>query len=192
MPCALVYIDPHGKRSPNCTNVDPSCYVEQAITLNRSLLAAGMPTLTIGTNARPQIERYLANFTESVRPKLLDLRSSMALPNTTRFYAAHFKLDLLEQVGKLLPKRVLALMLDTDMLALHPLDQDILQRCFRSGVGAFDISDQEFSAYGAGRVIRDLEVVAGKQLNNPRWFGGECLVASANFIAELVPRARML
>jgi CheY-like chemotaxis protein len=57
-------------------------------------------------------------------------------------------------------------------------------------VGAFDISDQEFFAYGAARVVGDLEIVAGKRLNNPRWFGGECLLVSASFIQVLMPRAR--
>ncbi|HEV2650288.1 MAG TPA: hypothetical protein VGU69_03440, partial [Rhizomicrobium sp.] len=45
-------------------------------------------------------------------------------------------------------------------------------------------------AYGAARVVCDLEVVAGKRLNNPRWFGGECLLVSASFITVLVPCAR--
>ncbi|MFL9912091.1 response regulator receiver protein [Paraburkholderia sp. RL17-337-BIB-A] len=190
LPCALVYIDTQGKGSPNCTRVDPFCYVEQAITLNRSLLAAGMPTLTIFTNARREIQRYLASVDASVRPELRDLTPSLTLPRTTRFYAAHFKLDLLEQIGKSVGAGTLVLLLDTDMVALRQLDQDVLRRCYRSGVGAFDISDQEFFAYGAARVVGDLEIVAGKRLNNPRWFGGECLLVSAGFIQVLMPRAR--
>jgi len=82
------------------------------------------------------------------------------------------------------------MMLDTDMFANRPLNADLLQRCARTGVGAFDISDQEFSAYGNARVIFDLETVAGRPLLNPRWFGGELLLASAAFIEELVPHAR--
>lgn len=190
MPCALVYIDPQGKGSPNCTRVDPFCYVEQAITLNRSLLAAGMPPLTIVTNARHAIQRFLVTVDEVARPRLLDLEPSLTLPKTTPFYAAHFKLDLLEQVGKCVPAGTLVLLLDTDMVALRQLDQDVLRRCYGSGAGAFDISDQEFFAYGAARVVCDLEAVAGKRLNNPRWFGGECLLVSASFIKVLMPPAR--
>jgi hypothetical protein len=100
MPCALPYIDPQGNGIPNFTGADPFCYVEQAITRNRSLLAAGMPTLTIVTNARREIESHLARVDESACPKLLDVEPSLTLPRTTRSYAAHFKLDLLEQVGK--------------------------------------------------------------------------------------------
>ncbi|HEX7913983.1 MAG TPA: hypothetical protein VF534_38720 [Paraburkholderia sp.] len=181
MPCALVYIDTQGNGSPNCTSVDPFGYVEQAITLNRSRLAAGIPALTIATNAREQMEDHLSSVDEGARPKLLELNPSLTLPRTTRFYAAHFKLDLLQQVGNGLPKGELALLPDTDMVALRPFDQDVLQRCYRCGAGALDISDQEFFAYNAARVISDLEVVAGRPLDNPRWFGGECLLASASF-----------
>ena len=190
MPCALVFIEPCATGSPNCTSLDPLCYVDQAITLNRSLIAAGMPRLIIGTNSRDEIERYLANVEQCARPTIFDLKSSMVLPKTTPFYAAHFKLDLLEQLGRSVPPGTLVLLLDTDMVALRPLEQTLLQRCDRSGVGAFDISDQEFFAYGAIRVISDLEIAAGKRLDNPRWFGGECLLASASFLEKLVPRAR--
>ncbi|MFM0260030.1 hypothetical protein [Paraburkholderia sediminicola] len=149
-----------------------------------------MPTLTIVTNARREIQRYLANVDASARPKLRDLAPSLTLPRTTRFYAAHFKLDLLEQIGTSVGAGTLVLLLDTDMVALRQLDQDVLRRCYSSGAGAFDISDQEFFAYGAARVVCDLEIVAGKRLNNPRWFGGECLLVSATFIQVLMPRAR--
>jgi CheY-like chemotaxis protein len=86
--------------------------------------------------------------------------------------------------------KTVVLLLDTDMVALRQLEQDVLRRCYGSAAGAFDISDQEFFAYGAARVVRDLELVAGKRLDNPRWFGGECLLVSASFIKVLVPRAR--
>lgn len=112
------------------------------------------------------------------------------MPRNTRFYAAHFKLDLLEQAGKLLPPGVLLLLLDTDILAQRPLDPDVLRRCYRSGAGVFDISDQEFRLHGASRVIGDLEAVAGQRLKNPRWFGGECFLATPAYIEQLVPRAR--
>jgi hypothetical protein len=190
VPCALIYIDRDGRGSPNSRSPDPFSYVRQAITLNRSLIAAGFPPLTIGTNARSAIDAYLRTVDEPHPPILLDLESSTVLPKTTRFYAAHFKLDLLEQASNMLPPRTLLLLLDTDMVAQHALDADVLQHCYRSGAGAFDISDQEFFAYGARRVVRDLETVAGRSLTNPRWFGGECLLATAAFIAQLVPRAR--
>ncbi|MEM5461149.1 response regulator receiver protein [Paraburkholderia phytofirmans] len=190
VPNALVYIDEQGEGSPNCTRRSPFCYVDQAITLNRSLLALGLPRLTVGTNVPDDIERHLMNFGHDTRPRLVPVSPSITLPKSTRFYSAHFKLDLLEQAGRSLPEDALLMLLDTDMVALRPLDADLLRRCQATGAGAFDISDQEFSAYGNARVMADLETVAGRRLANPRWFGGELLLASAGFIEELVPCAR--
>lgn len=190
VPCALVYIETDSAGSPNCTSDDPFCYVEQAITLNRSLKAVGLPTLTVATNVADQVMQYLEKVDADARPHVVQLAPSvLTLPKITRFYSAHFKLDMLEQLGATLREGELLMVLDTDMLALHTVDGELLARCLMTGVGAFDISDQEFSAYGDARVIADLESVAGTRLQNPRWFGGEILVASAGFISALVPRA---
>ena len=160
------------------------------MTLNRSLLAAGLPRLTIATNAIDLVVEYLSRLDAEIRPVVFPLRPSLDLAKETRFYGAHFKLDLLEQMALTLPGNRLLLLLDTDVTAQHRLDPDLLRRCHASGVGAFDISDQEFSAYGTTRVIDDLELVAGRPLRNPRWFGGECLLASPEVIGQLVPVAR--
>lgn len=75
MPFALVYIDPQGTGSPNCKSSDPFCYVRQAVTLNRSLLAAGMPSLTVATNARTEMEHHLHGIERRVWPDFIDLIS---------------------------------------------------------------------------------------------------------------------
>ncbi|MFM0021145.1 response regulator receiver protein [Paraburkholderia azotifigens] len=190
VPCALVYVEADSTGSPNCKSADPFCYVEQAITLNRSMKAVGLPRLTVATNVADDVTRYLEKVDADARPYVLQLApSKLTLPRNTRFYAAHFKLDMMEQLGAMLHEDELLMVLDTDMLALRTVNEELLQRCQSTGVGAFDISDQEFSAYGDGRVIDDLETVAGARLQNPRWFGGEVLLASAGFVKELVPRA---
>jgi len=192
VPYALVYVDTDSAGSPNSTSVDPFAYLEQAITLNRSLLAVGLPRLTVATNVADRVERYLADVAGDWRPEVLQLRpSTLELPKVTRFYGTHFKLDLLEQAAATLHEGQLLMLLDTDMLALRSVSTELLLRCRATGVGAYDITDQEFSAYGESRVIADLETVAGKRLVNPRWFGGEALLASAAFIDKLVPRARL-
>ncbi|SIT45484.1 Response regulator receiver protein [Paraburkholderia piptadeniae] len=191
VPYALVYVDTDSVGSPNSTSVDPFAYLQQAITLNRSLLAAGLPRLTVATNVADRVEHYLADIAADWRPDVLQLRpSTLELPKATRFYGTHFKLDLLAQAAATLDEGQLLMLLDTDMLALRGVSAELLLRCRATGVGAYDITDQEFSAYGESRVIADLETVAGKRLVNPRWFGGEALLASAAFIDKLGPRAR--
>lgn len=190
VPCTLVFLDPQASGSPNFRSRDPLSYAAQAVTLNRSLLAAGLPRLTIVTNAADVIYDYLSALPAQWRPAVHTLRSSLELSKGTRFYAAHFKIDLLDEMASTLSDRQLLLLLDTDVIARRALEPDLLERCHAAGVGAFDITDQEISAYGATRIIADLELVAGRPLQNPRWFGGECLFATRTFIEQLVPVAR--
>lgn len=190
MPCALVFIDETSAGSPNKRRPGALSYVEQAVTLNRSLRALGLPRLTVVSNVPRFIERYLEDLAPDVRPTVQPLLPSLSLSRNTRFYSAHFKLDLLEQIGSSMPDGTLLMLLDTDVFAFRPLSGDLLRRCAETGVGAFDISDQEFSAYGSRRVVADLEMVAGRRLLNPRWFGGECLLVTSSLIKELMPFAR--
>jgi hypothetical protein len=176
-PCTLVYVDVDAKPGPNSTSRDPLSYVSQAICLNNSLRRVGMPTLTIMTNAPDLVARRLAGMPTEHRPAVTPLAATIELPKNMPFYAAHFKLDLMDQVAETLPADTMMLLLDADMVALLPLDQDLIERCAQAGLGVFDISDQVFPAYGSERVVADLEIVADQRLMNPRWYGGEFRLA---------------
>jgi hypothetical protein len=191
-PCTLVFVDVEATASPNSTSKDPLSYARQALCLNRSLLRAGMPRLTLFTNAPDLVKSFCSAEPAAQRPHVVELITSIAVPKNIEFYGAHFKLDLLEQVANMLQPNTLLMLLDSDVVAMQPLDQALLQRCADVGVGAFDISDQVFPAYGSDRVIGDLEIVAGRHLLNPRWFGGEFLISTPAFLRTLVPRARAL
>jgi hypothetical protein len=191
-PCALVFIDVQAAGSPNLKSKNPLSYVRQAICLNRSLLHAGLPRLNIFTNVSAAVLSQLSDTPAPERPIVHRLDTMMEVPKRARFYAAHFKLDLLAQATELLEINSLLLLLDTDMVALRKLDDGMLRRCRTAGVGVFDISDQVFPAYGSERVIGDLETVAGRQLANPHWYGGEFLMVTKEYLHRLVPRARQL
>jgi hypothetical protein len=189
-PCTLVFLDMDAAASPNSTSRDPLSYARQALCLNNTLQQAGMPRLNIFTNARNRVLSCFDHIPAARRPVVHELKTTISVPKETEFYGAHFKLDLLEQVADILPPETLLLLLDSDIVAIRPLDDDLLRRCASAGVGAFDISDQVFPAYGSTRVIQDLEIVANRRLNNPRWYGGEFLLATPAFLRRLVPRAR--
>ena len=140
VPCALVFLDAEAAGSPNLPGGETFSYVAQSVTLNRSLLAAGLPRLTIATNAIDLVDDYLSRLDAERRPAVFPLRPSLDLAKETRFYGAHFKLDLLEQMALTLPGNRLLLLLDTDVIAQHGLDPDLLRRCHATGVGAFDTS----------------------------------------------------
>jgi hypothetical protein len=189
-PCTLVFIDIDAKASPNSTSKDPLSYAHQALCLNKTLLYAGMQPLNVFTNAPDVVLSCFATVPEGRRPMVHRLITNVNVPREIEFYAAHFKLDLLEQVAGMLAPDTLLLLLDSDIVAIRPLADELLQRCADVGVGAFDISDQVFPAYGSALVIKDLEIVAGRHLLNPRWYGGEFLISTPAFLTRLVPRAR--
>ncbi|MFM0502555.1 hypothetical protein [Paraburkholderia caffeinilytica] len=189
-PCTLVYVDVDASPGPNSTNRDPLSYVSQAICLNNSLRQVGMPTLTIVTNAPAVVAQRLESMQKEHRPALMTLKATIELPKSTPFYAAHFKLDLMDQMAGSLPADTMLLLLDADMVALLPLERNLIERCAEAGLGAFDISDQVFPPYGSERVVADLEIVADRRLRNPRWYGGEFLLATPAALRRLVPRAR--
>src|ERR1700737_3795858 len=144
-PCALVYLDPAVGSSPNSRSKDPWAYARQAVCLNKSLLHAQMPRLNVYTNSREAVQAALADTPEHMRPIVHALNvTCRGLPKSTPFYAAHFKFDLMIQVARSLPSDALFLLLDTDMVAMKPLDVGLIERCTRLGIGAFDISDQVF------------------------------------------------
>ena len=191
VPCSLVYLDGAAAASPNWRGKDPTTYVRQAICLNRSLLRAGMPRLNVYTNALDSVKTILDEVPEDARPTVHELVvTPTALPKSTPFYAAHFKLDLMAQVAESMPRDALFLLLDTDIVALRPPAREIVERAARLGAGVFDISDQVFPAYGSERVIRDLEIAAGRPLVNPRWYGGEFLLCTPEFLGRLVEQAK--
>ncbi|MFK4444294.1 hypothetical protein ABH944_003524 [Caballeronia udeis] len=189
-PCTLVFVDVDANASPNSTSKDPLSYARQALCLNKTLLHAGMPRLNVFTNAPDAVNACFSLVPEERRPFVHELITSVNVPRNTEFYGAHFKLDLLEQVAGMLAPDMLLLLLDSDIVAIRPLDDELLHLCADAGIGAFDISDQVFPAYGSANVIKDLEIVAGRHLLNPRWYGGEFLLSTSAFLRALVPRAR--
>ena len=190
-PCTLVFVDVDATASPNSTSKDPLSYARQALCLNKTLLHAGMPRLNVFTNAPDAVNARFSAVPEERRPLVHTLLTSINVPRNTAFYGAHFKLDLLEQVADMLSPDTLLLLLDSDIVAIRPLGDELLKLCADAGVGAFDISDQVFPAYGSANVIKDLEIVAGRHLLNPRWYGGEFLLSTPAFLRTLVPRARV-
>ncbi|PTB20590.1 hypothetical protein C9I57_12205 [Trinickia symbiotica] len=151
-----------------------------------------MPRLNIYTNEPDIVAQVISHIPAALRPAIHHLVAKTSVPAEVRFHAAHFKLDLMESVAKQIPRDILMALLDTDMVALKPLNTAMLIRCSDAGVGAFDISDQVFPAYGCDRVIGDLEIVAGGKLKNPRWYGGEFLLTTQPFLETLVKEARLL
>ena len=96
------------------------------------------------------------------------------VPRGARFYAAHFKLDVLRAFARGgLGARVG--LVDIDCVLLRPL-------VLTDALSVYDISEQVHPEHGAAGVRRDLARVAGIAVEAPRWFGGEFIAGpSARF-----------
>ncbi|MCJ2033490.1 hypothetical protein [Methylobacterium sp. J-068] len=87
------------------------------------------------------------------------------VPRNTRFYAAHFKLDVLDAFARGDLGSHVGLV-DIDCVLQRPL-------VLSDALSVYEISEQVYPAHGMDRVRRDLEEVAGIAIEVPRWFGGE-------------------
>jgi hypothetical protein len=113
------------------------------------------------------------------------------LPKNTKFFAAHYKVELFKMFGSgTFGDEVGLVDIDTVMTS------SIAFPAFEPGtLLAYDITAQILPEFGAPRVRADLERVAGQAIKSCRWFGGEFLFGHAstfkklaNAISQIWPR----
>ncbi len=103
-----------------------------------------------------------------------------AIPAGLRFHSAHYKLELIEAIGRGLFGPA-ALLVDIDTVLLQPFALPPLPR---DGMLAYDIGHEIF-VHADWPVRHDLEAVAGRSLAAPRWWGGEFLAGTSEGFARL-------
>jgi len=92
------------------------------------------------------------------------------VPRGTPFYAAHFKLDVLDAFARGDMGERVALV-DIDCVLRRPL-------VLSDALSVYEISEQVYPAFGIERVRHDLERVLGVAIEQPRWFGGEIIAGT--------------
>jgi hypothetical protein len=117
---------------------------------------------------------------------LIQHRFKWPVPDGIAFHSAHFKLELIEAFGSGQFGECAGL-IDIDTVLWQPLDLPALTR---DGLVVYDITDIEVASYGPERIRHDLEVVAGRPLRDPRWYGGEFLMGTAAGFAILSQEIR--
>jgi hypothetical protein len=171
----LLYIDAQSKDVQSNKTVDPGkpidpdIYILCASFCSKSFRAAGVVFRIITNN-----EEYLRRRLESLGLDdnvVFGYDFSLIVPRKIPFYAAHFKLDLFRAFGRgIFGERIGLIDLDTVLLRSLPPTECL---------AVYDISDQVFPAYGRLRIASDLELVSGRHLPDPRWYGGEFVIGSA-------------
>jgi hypothetical protein len=181
----LLYIDRKRNRDANLTwsLSDPiATYVGCASLLASSARACGMP-FVLFTNAPDEVERIVAqNGYQRFATTALDF--SRDVPPVRKFYSAHFKLDVMKALASgRYGERVC--LIDVDTVFLRAMPQSIADSAAAAFV-AYDVSSGPNPQHFDPDIRRDLELVGGIGIENPRWYGGELLAATSDRLRLLV------
>jgi hypothetical protein len=163
-------------------NEQISVYLNNAITLSRSLHLKGVPYVLL-TNEKALIESILQSCGNTYPLQVTEIPFITKVPTGISFYSAHFKLDALRYLGTL--NGGYNALCDLDMVCINDLPT-----CLRNVIQAdiplfYDISDQVIPAYGHEAIIKDLTTIGG-MASEGRWAGGEFISGPSHFFSRLV------
>ncbi len=182
----LLWIDEENHSAVNNKNKSVISYFRQAKVLNVSLHDVFDAPLHIFTNDVKRLSDWFAK-KGGPQPEFVELQSDMSVPKGTPFYTAHYKIDAVEKAASLLKSdEDRFILLDTDIIALRPFDEEQLKIIEMSDLLVYDISDQVFLNSGSSRIKKSIDIVLNKNLIEPHWFGGEFLCGKRDALLELV------
>jgi hypothetical protein len=185
----LLWIDEKNHRPVNNKNSSVHSYFRQADLLAKTLRLEFGNELVIFTNDEQKIRSWFTD-NGSEAPTVIQISSSISVPQGIAFYEAHHKLDALVVAVDLIKSDAdRFFLLDCDIVALRRFDGEQLYMIEHADLIVYDISDQVFSTYGAKRVKADIETVAGGTFAEPRWFGGEFIGGSRKGLIQLIEKA---
>ena len=175
----LLYLTDDGSRHSNLRRGRDAntTYILCAAFCAKTLRAAG-GTFALITNRKEWVASALEKHSID-RVTVLECAFSLDVPQGIPFYQAHFKLDVFSAFAQGTFGNRVGL-IDIDTLFLKALPQTP-----SGSLEVYDISDQVFPAYGKNRVVDDLQHVAGRQLADARWYGGEYICGSKEQFAML-------
>lgn len=178
----LLYIPDRGAESYiNVKSRDPvSIFILCAILLAKSAARAGVAFAIITNDAakvQARFESYGIDWIP-VRP----FKFSLEIPKNIPFYSAHYKLEILSAFGRGEFGSHVGL-IDIDAVIMGRLAPTLLQ--LDPELCVYDISAQEIPAYGYEIVSRDIHLLCGEAVENPRWYGGEFIVGKCEVFSRL-------
>ncbi len=186
----LLWIDEKSHRPVNNKNLSVHSYFRQVDLLAKTLRLKFGNELVVFTNDEQKIHSWFADNGREP-PTIIQISSSISVPQGISFYEAHHKLDALVAALDLVKTDDdRFFLLDCDIVALRRFDDEQLYMIQHADLIVYDISDQVFPAYGAKRIKADIEIVAGETFADPRWFGGEFIGGSRKGLSQLIEKAK--
>jgi hypothetical protein len=154
-------------------------YVRNAIHLANSLAQQGVG-FTLFTNDKVAVDRLVAA-EECVLPTL-EIPFTTVVPTGAGFYSAHFKLDVFRHLAGLAEAYVG--LCDLDMVCINPCPQSLVNAVAAGVPLCCDISAQVIPVHGRAVIVRDLELLHGRE-SEGRWSGGGFVAGPPHFFALL-------
>ncbi len=157
-----------------------SIYVNNATILSNSLESHGIP-FTLITNNKVVIDNCVSSKGHTLQVKEIPFITKV--PTKTRFYSAHFKLDVFRYLASL--KDGYVALCDLDMVCINDFPR-CLHNIIQAGIPlCYDISDQVIPAYGHDVIIHDLTAIHGR-VSEGRWSGGEYISGTPEFFKSVI------
>ncbi len=157
-------------------------YLINAINLAHSLQARGID-FTLLTNQPVQIGTQLKQLDPADTVKVEGINFYTKVPTGTKFYSAHFKLDVFAYLGSLPTDRYVGL-IDLDIIAIGEIPEVFKKLATDKTPVYYDITNQVIPAYGQNIVLQDLQKLL-PSIDAARWSGGEFLTGTPDFFKSL-------
>lgn len=164
-------------------------YIKSAVNLSRSLQKRGV-SFTLITNNKTEIlhELDFLGYSDFLNVECIDFQ--LQVPDGLFYYSTHFKLDVFRHFASLSNELYVGLV-DIDVIAVNKLPVCLKNLIEERIPVCYDISDQLIPAFGQDIILQDMQrlypdICAG------RWYGGELIMGTPDFFAELSNEAQII
>ena len=158
-------------------------YINNAITLSRTLNIHGISDFTLLTNNKSIINEYISEEHINVTLDVKEIPFTLEMPSGTSFYSAHYKIDAFRYFSTLDDGYYSLCDLDVACINNPPLT---LNNLVRSRIPiCYDTTDQVAPTFGHDIIIQELTQIARLE-SEGRWIGGEFIAGPPSFFKKLI------
>jgi hypothetical protein len=164
-------------------------YIKSAVNLSRSLRKRGVD-FTLITNNKQEVIDELESLgcCDSLNVECIDFQ--LQVPDGLFYYSTHFKLDVFRYFASLDREHYVGL-IDIDAIAVNDLPVCLKNLVEAKIPACYDVSDQLIPAFGHDVILRDMQRLS-PDICAGRWYGGELIMGTPDFFAELNEEAQII
>jgi hypothetical protein len=164
-------------------------YIKSAVNLSRSLRKRGVSFTLLTNNEREILDELDGlGYRDSLEVKSIDFQ--LKVPDGLFYYSTHFKLDVFRYFASLSSDRYVGL-IDIDAIAVNDFPICLKNLIEAKIPACYDVSDQLIPAFGHDVILRDMQRLS-PDICAGRWYGGELIMGTPDFFAELNEEAQII